>query len=61
MKLEQCPYIQKLRAGDESIDMCEINSKYCLLESSLSCDTYQEYLLETAEEKNKEKMNSHIE
>lgn len=43
---ERCPSIRRIFAGDESTDICEINTKSCLLESNLPCEIYQEFLLE---------------
>lgn len=43
---EQCPYTQRISVGDESTNICEINTKPCLLEENLPCGTYQEFLQE---------------
>ena len=43
---ERCPEVRMLVAGDESIDICRINGKICLLESRDECDIYNEYLEE---------------
>ena len=41
----RCPHVIRKRAGDESYDICELNSKPCLAEHGLyECDIYQEYL-----------------
>lgn len=47
---EQCPHVQRRGNEDVSYDFCEINDKPCLLEESLPCETYQEFLKELAEE-----------
>ena len=39
---ERCPYIIRKQAGDESFDICELNTKSCLLVSGLPCDTWEE-------------------
>lgn len=40
--LEQCPHIKRVFGGDESIDLCEINDKICLLETDMLCETWDE-------------------
>lgn len=36
----ECPYIQRKLAGDETYDICEINTKPCLIEHGLyECET----------------------
>lgn len=40
---KECPYIQRKRAGDETYDICEINTKSCLIEHGLyECETWNE-------------------
>jgi len=46
----ECPYIKRKYSGDESVDLCEINDKFCLLESGLECDTWNEVQREWAKE-----------
>lgn len=43
---DDCPYVKRKSAGDESWDFCEINDKPCLRESGLECDIYNEWLKE---------------
>lgn len=46
----RCPYAHTRLAGDETYEVCEINGKFCLLESGDVCETYEETLAELAEE-----------
>ena len=39
--MDRCPHIIRKLAGDETYDICEINTKFCLLESG-ECDTWNE-------------------
>ena len=42
-KDDECPYIQRKLAGDETYDICEINSKSCLIEHGLyECEIWNE-------------------
>ena len=43
---ERCPEVKTIRVGDESMDICTLNDKICLLWSSNECDIYNEYLEE---------------
>ena len=48
IRAQECPHIRHKRAGDEYYDLCEINDKYCLLESELKCPYYEEIKEEDA-------------
>ena len=39
---DECPYIQRKLAGDETYDLCEITGKLCLLGEDLNCETWNE-------------------
>lgn len=40
-KEQECPHIQRKQAGDETYDICELNSKPCLIEHGLyECETW---------------------
>ena len=40
---DECPYIQRKLAGDETYDICEINGKPCLIEHRLyECEIWNE-------------------
>ena len=41
---EHCYHIKIKVAGDESIDLCDLNDTICLLESGVACKIYQEQL-----------------
>lgn len=46
-----CPEVRRKRAGDETYDVCNLNSKPCLIEHGLyECNYYNDYLREIAEE-----------
>ena len=47
----RCPHIIRKQAGDESIDICEINDKICLLVGDYECEIWEEIKREWAEEK----------
>lgn len=47
---DKCPYSQTKRAGDDSLDYCELNTKACLLESGLECDVYNDWLKDRVNE-----------
>ncbi len=39
----RCPHIIRKRAGDESYDICELNTKACLIEHGLyECEIWNE-------------------
>ncbi len=40
----RCPEMSTIGAGDESMDVCCIRGKQCLLISGAECETYQEFL-----------------
>ena len=43
MAEERCPYIIRKQAGDESYDICELNTKSCLEEHGYyTCDIWEE-------------------
>ena len=43
----RCPEVIRKQAGDESYDICGLNTKACLIEHGLNeCDTYNEFLKE---------------
>ncbi len=45
-KLDRCPHIRTLRGGDESMDICELNTKACLIEHGLyECKIWDEIRL----------------
>ena len=46
----ECPHIKRKYCGDESVDLCEINDKFCLLESGLECETWNEVQKEWEQE-----------
>ena len=39
---DKCPEMITKRAGDESLDFCEMNGKVCLLVCSEECETWNE-------------------
>ena len=48
----RCPHIRRVRAGDESYDICELNTKPCLIEHGLyECEIWEEIKREWVEEK----------
>jgi len=49
--MDRCPHIQRKLAGDEAYDICEINTKPCVIEHGLyECETWEEIQKEWAEE-----------
>ena len=43
----ECPEVRRKRAGDESYDICNLNTKSCLIEHGLYvCPYYENYLEE---------------
>jgi len=50
----KCPYAQTKLAGDETYEVCSLNTKLCLLESGLTCDTYEEAMEELVKEAEEE-------
>jgi len=46
----ECPHIKRKYAGDESVDLCEINDKLCLLEEGLKCEYWDEIQKEWEQE-----------
>jgi len=49
---DRCPHIIRKQAGDESYDICELNTKPCLIEHGLyECEIWEEIKREWAEEK----------
>ena len=47
-----CPEVRHKRAGDEAYDICNLNTKSCLIEHGLyECDYYNDYLKEKEESK----------
>jgi len=47
----RCPHIIRKQAGDESYDICELNTKPCLIEHGLYvCEIWEEIKREWAEE-----------
>lgn len=40
--VRECPHIIRKSAGDETYDICEINTKGCLLEGGSECETWNE-------------------
>ncbi|KKN60081.1 hypothetical protein LCGC14_0535500 [marine sediment metagenome] len=48
-----CPNVQHKRVGDESYDICETNTKPCVIEHGLyECETYNLFLKEEGYEYN---------
>lgn len=46
----ECPEVRHKRAGDESYDICNLNSKSCLIEHGLyECEIFNDYLKEVKE------------
>ena len=46
---EECPYIIRKRAGDESYDICELKGSSCLIEHGhYTCETWEEIKQEEA-------------
>ena len=45
-----CPHIKIKSAGDESIDLCDLNDTICLLVSGDACEIQQEHLKEMTNE-----------
>jgi len=43
-QVEECPHIRRKYADYPAL--CEHNGKFCLLESGLPCETYEEWLKE---------------
>ena len=42
-----CPEVIHRRVGDETYDICDLNTKPCVIEHGLyECETYNEYLEE---------------
>ena len=47
----ECPEVRHRRAGDESYDICDLNTKACLIEHGLyRCDYYESPLAECEHE-----------
>ena len=41
--MDKCPHIIRKSAGDETYDICEINSKRCLIEHGIyKCEIWDE-------------------
>ena len=48
----ECPHIQRKRADDETYDICELNTKPCLIEHGhYECETWNEIAVDFAEGK----------
>lgn len=42
-RAKECPHIIRRSAGDETYDICELNTKACLIEHGLyKCETWEE-------------------
>ena len=49
--MDKCPHIRNIHYGDEtSMDICELNTKPCLLEEGLKCDYWEEIQRDEDEE-----------
>ena len=40
MEEAKCPYIQRKQAGDETYDICVLNTNFCLIEHGYECETW---------------------
>ena len=50
-KLSRCPHIIRRLAGDETYDLCELNSKSCLIEhGQYDCEVWAEIQKEWVKE-----------
>ncbi len=43
---ERCSYQKVVQSGDESAEYCTLRDEWCLLESGIDCDVYEEFLKE---------------
>ena len=50
-EIPRCPYVIRKRAGDESYDICEIETNFCPIEHGLyECSIYDEFLQEVEDD-----------
>ena len=42
---DKCPHIRTIRGGDESMDMCDLVDKWCLIEHNYGCEIWDEIRL----------------